>query len=237
MRLPTRLGTFVAGVAVAAVVGGVAIAAGVTLPFSGDGNTINGCYSSGGNLKLRTPAEPTCPKGYIAIEWNAKGVAGAQGSTGPQGPTGSQGAQGTTGPQGPAGASEVYSRQSSHVVVANSLDTPATEIGGLNNLPAGSYVFNTTISNKGLFAGSTFREFEPMTCRIVLNGTYATPSVSETNVRVPLFADVTDVVALTVPDNSLFTVECYLENANADDRTLGVARVTALRIATITTQT
>jgi hypothetical protein len=33
----------------------VAFAAGVavTLPFSGDGNTINGCYSSGGALKVK----------------------------------------------------------------------------------------------------------------------------------------------------------------------------------------
>jgi hypothetical protein len=39
---------------------GIAVAAGVTLPFSGDGNTINGCYSSGGALKVLTPSEQRC---------------------------------------------------------------------------------------------------------------------------------------------------------------------------------
>jgi hypothetical protein len=77
-------------IAAAAVGGGIAAAAGVTLPFSGDGNTINGCYSSGGALKVLTPSEPTCPKGYAPIQWN---------QTGPQGPAGPQGA---TGPQGQA---------------------------------------------------------------------------------------------------------------------------------------
>src|SRR5436853_103594 len=48
----------VVSVAVIAVSCGVAIAAGVSvsLPFSGDGNTINGCYSSGGALKIKTPS-------------------------------------------------------------------------------------------------------------------------------------------------------------------------------------
>ena len=45
-------------VAIVAVLCGVALAAGVavTLPFSGsDGNTIKGCYSTGGSLKVLTP--------------------------------------------------------------------------------------------------------------------------------------------------------------------------------------
>jgi hypothetical protein len=59
---------------------GVAWAAGVTLPFSGDRNTINGCYSSGGALKVLTPSSPTCPAGYIPIHWNQTGPQGPQGT-------------------------------------------------------------------------------------------------------------------------------------------------------------
>ena len=78
---------------------GVAVAAGVTLPFSGaDGNTISGCYSTGGALKLRTPAEPTCPKGYTPINWNATGPTGAQGIQGIKGQQEIQGVQGIPGP-------------------------------------------------------------------------------------------------------------------------------------------
>jgi len=70
---------------VVAVSCGVALAAGFTLPFSGDGNTINGCYSSGGALKVLTPSAPTCPSGYVPIHWNV---------TGPKGDTGQQGIPG-----------------------------------------------------------------------------------------------------------------------------------------------
>jgi hypothetical protein len=77
-----------------------AVAAGVMLPFSGDGNTINGCYSSGGALKVLTPAQPTCPEGFTPIHWN---VTGPQGPQGPAGPQGNAGAVGPAGPAGPAG--------------------------------------------------------------------------------------------------------------------------------------
>lgn len=87
---------------------GIAAAAGVvTLPFSGDGNTINGCYSPGGQLKVLTTTHATCPNGMTPISWNATGPQGAIGPQGPQGPTGPQGPQGpqgATGPQGPQGA-------------------------------------------------------------------------------------------------------------------------------------
>jgi hypothetical protein len=73
MSLPRRIGLLAVAVMLAAIGSGLAIAAGaagVTLPFTGDGNTVAGCYSSGGALKLRTPSEPTCPKGFTGIEWN-----------------------------------------------------------------------------------------------------------------------------------------------------------------------
>jgi hypothetical protein len=68
-------------VVVVGAAAGVAIAA-VTLPFSGDGNTINGCYSSGGALKVLTPSNPTCPGGYTPITWNQTGPKGDTGATG-----------------------------------------------------------------------------------------------------------------------------------------------------------
>ena len=78
--------------AVAAVVAaggvGAAVAAGVSLPFSGDGNTIDGCYSPGGALKVLTPAQSSCPAGFTPIQWN---VAGPQGQAGPPGPKGDPG--------------------------------------------------------------------------------------------------------------------------------------------------
>ena len=57
----------VAAVGVVGVCCGIAFAA-VTLPFSGDGNTINGCYSDRGQVVLLTPSSPECPKKYHAIQ-------------------------------------------------------------------------------------------------------------------------------------------------------------------------
>ncbi len=71
---------------------GIAAAAGVvTLPFSGNGSTINGCYSPGGQLKVLTTIRATCPNGMTPINWDV---------TGPQGPVGPQGPQGIAGPAG-----------------------------------------------------------------------------------------------------------------------------------------
>ena len=89
--------------ALGAVGAGVAMAAGVTLPFSSDGNTINGCYSNGGALKLLTPTQPACPDGFAPIHWNV---------TGPQGP------QGEKGDPGVAPTLSVYTLQGPNVPVA-----------------------------------------------------------------------------------------------------------------------
>lgn len=111
--LPKFRGKRVIGVAAAAVLltiglgGGFAVAAAagvVTLPFSGDGNTINGCYSNGGQLKVLTANHTTCPAGMTPIHWNVTGPQGPQGLTGATGATGPQGATGATGPQGATGA-------------------------------------------------------------------------------------------------------------------------------------
>jgi hypothetical protein len=87
-----------AGLAVVGALGvGMAAAGVVSLPFSGDGNTINGCYSSGGALKVLTPSQPTCPDGFAPIHWNVTGPPGAPGADGAAGPPGPPGGGGSNG--------------------------------------------------------------------------------------------------------------------------------------------
>jgi hypothetical protein len=84
--------------------GGIAVGDSVVLPFSGDDNTINGCYTnSGGALRLLTPSTPGCAAGYTPITWDQTGPQGPHGLPGPQGPEGPQGPQDATGGTGPAG--------------------------------------------------------------------------------------------------------------------------------------
>jgi hypothetical protein len=84
---------------------GVALAAGVsiTLPFSGDGNTINGCYSSGGALKLLTVGSPACPSGYVPIHWSVIGPKGDKGDPGTNGTPGAAGGSPTVTVEPPGG--------------------------------------------------------------------------------------------------------------------------------------
>ncbi len=107
LAVTVTLVTIIAGTGIAAADGIV------TLPFSANGTTINGCYSPGGQLKVLTPDQSKCPNGMTPISWNTTGPQGAtgpagpqgpQGPTGPAGPQGPQGATGPVGPQGPQGA-------------------------------------------------------------------------------------------------------------------------------------
>jgi hypothetical protein len=98
MRARTRL-LAIGGVMALTVGGGTAFAAMAGGPVSN--GVVQGCYDSGGNLKVLLPGETSCPKGYTALDWNQTGSAGA---TGPSGPGGPAGATGPQGPQGVAGA-------------------------------------------------------------------------------------------------------------------------------------
>src|SRR5947209_8487574 len=96
-RLLAMAGTVVV---VIAVCGGVAWATGVTLPFSGDGNTINGCYNpSDGTLRLLTPKAPTCAKSQTPIAWSQTGPAGIDGTNGADGQPGLSGYVRVSSPQ------------------------------------------------------------------------------------------------------------------------------------------
>lgn len=115
----------------------VAVAAGVTLPFSGDGNTINGCYSTGGALRVLTSTQSSCPDGFSPIQWN---VTGPQGPAGPQGPKGDIGPQGPQGEQGPPGSSDVFVDYGHWAIPDGQTDTVATV-----TLPPGLYTLDASI--------------------------------------------------------------------------------------------
>ena len=118
-RLSLRIA--VAALIILGTAAGAALAAGVTLPFSVDGNTINGCYSPGGALKVLTPTQSTCPDGYTPIHWN---VSGPQGPAGPQGPQGDQGPAGPPGPKGDKGDPGSMPKLTTYTVSGSSANVP-----------------------------------------------------------------------------------------------------------------
>lgn len=74
---------------VAAAVGAVAataLAGSVARAAIGDGGVIQGCYDSGGNVKV--VAALPCPKNYTPFQWNQQGIPGPKGDQGDQGPRG-----------------------------------------------------------------------------------------------------------------------------------------------------
>lgn len=210
------------GAVLAVAITSVGIAADVTLPFSGeDGNTINGCFSNGGNLKVLTPSEPACPKGYQQITWN---VEGPQGLQGPQGIPGPQGVQGIQGPPGPSGSGPVYYARNEHVVYEDHI-----EIVGLSDLPAGSYVFTATIGSRTYFTQNGAHSSDIL-CFTTLNGPgtnlYDVLSVAEHHTE-------SLALALTVPAGSKFTVRCSDRITQGDDAALAVGWVIAQRVTAI----
>ena len=95
-----RIGIVTLAVVVAGLAAGAIAYA--TIP---NANVIQGCYDSGGNVKV-VQALP-CPKGYTALAWNQIGPAGPAGAAGPSGPAGPTGATGPAGPKGDPGASTI----------------------------------------------------------------------------------------------------------------------------------
>lgn len=78
MRRRDLLAATAGAIAATALAGGIAWAA-----IPGDGGVIQGCYDSGGNLKV-VSALP-CPKGYTALAWSQRGSKGDKGETGDPG--------------------------------------------------------------------------------------------------------------------------------------------------------
>jgi hypothetical protein len=64
-----------------ALAGSVALAA-----IPGPGGVIQGCYDSGGNLKVVEAL--SCPKNYTALRWNQQGIQGLPGADGEDGTDG-----------------------------------------------------------------------------------------------------------------------------------------------------
>jgi Collagen triple helix repeat (20 copies) len=95
MRGRRRLTMAVVVLAVACLAG-IAYAA-----IPGSNGVIQGCYDSGGNLKVVSPLP--CPKGYTPLQWNQQGPEGDRGEKGDPGIQGVQGIQGIPGPKGDKG--------------------------------------------------------------------------------------------------------------------------------------
>lgn len=91
--------TVLSAAAALALVGGVAVA---SVPDAS--GVIHGCRkASDGSVRvIDTASTPTCPSGYVALNWSQAGPAGPAGAAGPAGPAGPAGAA------GPAGLSDVH---------------------------------------------------------------------------------------------------------------------------------
>jgi hypothetical protein len=124
-----------------------------TIP--GTNGVIQGCYDSGGNVKV-VDALP-CPKGYTPLQWNQTGPKGPIGLAGPQGPigltgpagptglTGPAGATGATGATGPAGSGQADFVSKGRTPILQDVFTQVVT----KTVPAGNYVFVVTISGIG----------------------------------------------------------------------------------------
>jgi hypothetical protein len=102
-RISRRAGV-VGAVTVLALAGAGAVAGASVAGGPVSNGVVQGCYDSGGNLKVELPSATACDKGWTALTWNQTGPQGATGPAGPVGATGATGATGAVGPAGPIGA-------------------------------------------------------------------------------------------------------------------------------------
>jgi hypothetical protein len=126
-----------------AVVGALLVgvcAAGIAYAaIPGPDGVIQGCYDTGGNVKV-VDALP-CPKGYTPFAWNQQGPAGGTGPTGSQGPKGDTGDPGPAGGRGP---SDVYVTSSNDSQFSDAVGQFSEPVAHLD-LPAGSYALTATL--------------------------------------------------------------------------------------------
>jgi hypothetical protein len=221
MTVSRRIGFLAGGCIAAAVACGVALAA-VTLPFTGDGNTIAGCYSSGGAVKVRTPAEPVCPRGYAPLEW---GVTGPQGAQGPQGP---QGSQGPAGPPGPAGSGHAYFAENARRITVETQGTE--ELVGLSELPAGTYMAWFTVYINDGFEGLEGGNTNFVRCVLAASGADVADAMSVMDEESAGSFDrgaLSGVAVATLPANGTLIVRC---GKRLGDPPLAHGRIAALRV-------
>jgi hypothetical protein len=212
-----RVAYTVALASAAMAVAGVAYAA---LPYSGaNDKTVEACYSTGGNVKVLTPAEPTCPKGYTPIEWN---VTGPQGLQGLQGPQGERGPQGPEGPQGPAGASATNPAYTNYGDGLRSIGEGLVGQVASLTLPPGSY---TLMANAHVNGADDTRFAQ---CTLIpgnVNSTVALfPLADLVGIRLPIIGDV------TAPNGTTVYVQCW----GLDGPIQATGAVIATRVSSIT---
>ena len=103
------------------------------------------------------------------------------------------------------------------------------EIGGLSDLPAGSYMFTTTIHNFAYVTENSVTSAH-LLCSPYVNGQ---PTGS---LAIPPNEDAADTYAVTVPEGSTFIVSCVLIHHDfdgEDDATEPTVHITALKVGAV----
>ena len=207
---------------------------------------IHGCYNStNGTQRIIDTAVASCKIGETAIQWNQTGPQGPQGSQGPQGPQGPQGAQGAQGPQGiqgvqgpkgdtgPAGSSHVYWASNSHEVEQED-ELIYHPIVGLSGLPAGWYVFATTIQSAILDGQGIVHDGDTadLQCVTQLNGEdIQIGNVDTVRVFVPQVSNLSDTYVLNLPANSSVIIGCRVYSGGS--KALAVGHMTAFPVSQV----
>ena len=150
------------------------LAGGVAWAAIPEGGVIQGCYDSGGNLKL--VAALPCPKGYTPLAWNQQGlqgphvpqgIPGTNGTNGANGQDGQDGAQGPPGPPGPTGGLAgyeivvAYTSESDYAVTAQCPSGKKALGGGLGLGVFGNWIWGSYPVDTGQGSGWRFQGIGP----------------------------------------------------------------------------
>jgi Collagen triple helix repeat (20 copies) len=219
-------------------VAGLATPSAVVASIPDANGVIHGCYNTtNGTQRIIDTAVESCKPGETAIQWNQTGPQGPQGPQGAQGPQGPRGLQGPAGPKGdtgPAGTNRVYWAYNSLEVEQNDSLTYQA-IVGLSGLPAGWYVFATTIQSATYYGSPGIihiGDTADLMCLTQLNGAdIQIGNADDVRVFVPQVSTVSDTYVLSVPDNSALIVSCRVYSNGS--KALANGRMTAFPVSQV----
>ncbi len=204
-----------AGVIASALIGGIAWAA-----IPGPGGVINGCYDTGGNLRV-VDSFP-CPKKWEPLTWNQTGPPGSNGTNGTNGisPTVTQLAAGNA--NCPSGGAAITDASNSTAYVCNG----AAGVDGdpfSGTFTAGDYSISVTTSGITL-AGPSARKIEMTNSGMTIDGGALPVSIEGGAFEVDaLTIDATASATASIKGGASFTAE---GTALAEIKSSGVTKVT-----------
>jgi hypothetical protein len=215
----------------------VGTGASVVWTHGGDTSQIHSCVAKDGTLRI-VSATTACKSQETAVDWN---IAGPPGPAGPQGIPGLPGQPGAPGEPGPTGPSDGYAYANSNVFRFDTSDGLGVLAAQLS-LDPGNYVLNAKVT-VGNASSSSAGGNDAILCTL-RHGQTGNIGIDASEVRLfPGAPSATGSIAVlplagvvTLADADVIRLVCYTTVTEPDAAFVDIAKLTAVKVETLTNQ-